>query len=833
MSGTNTNGFDIVVQLTEKAINDGLKMLPGPNGTPPGTFPLTEVQQIILPITSAISVPYDVQLELDKPSVQLQPSSSGPGGVTVICNLGPSSELTSVGPVPLGIGSLFSQVPLNGSVHFVCPLAAPNGVEFGTTPWPNTPVSGMAVFANLTNPVVTFIINPVNVGTLVGGTLIPVDLTALQNKLAQAFTDLSTQMGDLPLTTPIPLLTGPNPVQRLADVQGRILAPPPGDSPALALGLLSQQSKTAQGQNQGLGPENIAGITQTAGLVGGAVDVANFWLIELVCQTIQNSPGFQGVSFVITASPPAGTFTGSVQINPPSGNAFTLNSMSVTVNPSGGIDINGSGSMSGFCYSATFTFMGTLTFACDPVNGVTASLASPLAVSANASIPWYCWLAAAVVLGLIAGALGGWIVGLIVGVITAIVLASINPGLPNLPSISNIPGLFTGPGLPLPFPVGSPGLIVSQCQFDDLGVQGVPAYIDLEPRLSSGDDLTPPGRGFDLDLATVSLIQAPIPTNIDLVWTGNSIDAANGCRFSIVNSGFDVLTLTDLQQLSYSLSTIPASQIPLFVLPWWWLWGLPLPAALLGPPLVFGARTIEGLYTKCAAWRQQGMNQLYLQFETYVGTTVNFCLDVLIETTSLTVVDQDEEACFDTKVEPVPEGAHHCPGVEIIHTKDLVLITQLKRAQRIKVHARPQLFVVPVSYQWTVLGVSLGTGHGPVTINGTTVNYDATSPFLEIIAPMGVDVIGQICVLAIDADGRQCQACVSIYRPGTMTLGGCHPCGQPSSFDEVNREIARLNRLNAGASAAAKRLRVLTAGVQVQAVPPVPVSEALRELVSR
>lgn len=848
MSGTNTNGFDVIVRLTEKAINDGLKMLPGPTGTPPGAFPLTELQQVNLPVpvptalgSTNVNVPYDVTLELERPQIRLQ---SNPAGVSVICNFGPSSELTLVPPVPAAANpvALLSQVPLHGSIQFDCAIPAPPGVALTTTPWPGGPVSGQAVLALLTPPaqvVTTFNIPaPLNVGTVIaGGAAVNVPVMALQNALSGAFTDFPSQINDLPLTTPIPLHTGTNPTQRLQDLQAAIMTPPAGttDRPALALGLLSEQSNTAQSQGQGLGPENIAGVTQPAGLVGGAVDVANFWLVELVCRTIQQSPGFQGVSFTITSTPPAGNFTGSVQINPPSGNAFTLTSMSVTVNPGipGGIDIGGSGSMGGFCWSATFSFMGTMTFTCDAVNGVVASLSSPLIVTPNVSIPWYCWLVAGVIVGLIVGALTNWIVGLIVGVIVAIIVANINPGLPNLPSISNIPGLFTGPGLPLPFPVGSPGLIVSSCQFDDLAVQGTPLYIDLAPRLSSGDALAFPGTAFDLDTATVSTIGGSIPTNVDLIWTGSSIDSENGCRMEVANVSFETLTLTDLEQMSFGLTSISASQIPLFILPWWWLPGLPLSPIFLGPPLVIGARTTEGLYAKCAVWRELNGTRLYIQFETYVGTAVSFSLDVLIETTDIDIVKQYEEDCYSSEAQPVPNGACHCPGIEIIRIHDEVFILQVKRSQRIKVHALPQVLVAPISYAWTVLGVPLGSGHGSTVIQNVKVKYDSTSPFLELTAPMGVDIIGQICVLATDADGRKCQACVSVYRPGTITEGGCRTCEPPALLPEYQRQIKKLSRLTETTTAAEKRLRMLTASVKVPAERAVPVPEALEELISR
>jgi len=248
---------------------------------------------------------------------------------------------------------------------------------------------------------------------------------------------------------------------------------------------------------------------------------------------------------------------------------------------------------------------------------------------------------------------------------------------------------------------------------------------------------------------------------------------------------------------------------------------------------VIGARTTEGLYAKCAVWRELNGTRLYIQFETYVGTAVSFSLDVFIETTDIDIVRQYEEDCYGSEAEPVPNGACHCPGIEIIRIHDEVFVFQVKRSQRIKVHALPQILVVPISYDWTVLGVPLGSGHGSTVIQNVQVKYDATSPFLELTAPMGVDIIGQICVLAMDADGRKCQACVAINRPGIFTEGGCSTCEPSASLQEYQSQIAKLNKLTETTTAAEKRLRMLTASVKVPAQPAVRVADALEELISR
>ena len=75
---------------------------------------------------------------------------------------------------------------------------------------------------------------------------------------------------------------------------------------------------------------------------------------------------------------------------------MTVNSISDSF-ANGHIDINGSVSKSGFCYDANGTFHGTVTFS---ISGTTLTpnldMDQP---NVDVEIPWYCWLAAGVVLG--------------------------------------------------------------------------------------------------------------------------------------------------------------------------------------------------------------------------------------------------------------------------------------------------------------------------------------------------------------------------------------------------------------------------------------------------
>jgi hypothetical protein len=884
MSGTLTRGFDTVVQLTERSINTGLEMMPGPTASPPGPFPMIARRLVPLNLPGALpDVPYDTVLELERPRVLFDPAT---GRVTLTCDLGPSSQLTLIQPPPpgvAGVAALSQQLPLDGSVQFNCPL----GVAQATTAWPDTPVTGRAAVARLTDAAATttFNVPQLTLGALVlGGTPVALTVADLQAALAARFTNLRALIGDLPLTTPLPLHDGPTPVRRLQDVQARILAPTAGARPALAVGVISEASHAA-----GVVP-NLAGITQAADLIDGQALIANLWLVRLICDVIKESPGFGGVSFEITDNPPTGRFEGSANVNPPEGDSFTLKEMVVELTTDG-VRLSGRGEASGFCWDADFDFSGVLAFTCDPNTGqLSAGLAQPLVINADSDIPWYCWVVAAAIVGILVGALTFWVVGVIAAMIVAFILDTMDLALPNLASIASLPGLFNGIGLPLPTPVASPALIIDTCEFDDLSVRGRPLYVDLAPRQASGDELVRPHSGFDLDAGTTFSVALGLPGHVDLTWTGNTIEAVNGSRLEVVGQSFQTLTYSDLQGLTYPAASIAAAQLPSFMLPWSWTpWHDPI---FLGAPLVFGARTSDARYAKCAAWRERSGARLFLMFETYAAPSLALSLEVFIDVTSNTIVDQGEERCVRDHVWPLlppgirelqrryggldllpgqdralPAAAHgtaegemmtrhqrargpgdaanidlllptradwyygprKCPGDQIVHADETVFWVRVERAQNVTIRALPRMFDSPVTFSWTVLGTAMPPGAATIDVNGVSVTYDDASPYLRLTAPQGVDVVGQVCVVATDASGRRCRACVALNQPGVVRLGGCRPCPKPTRLGDFYRQWACTSRTTQGALRAARRLRTLTAQVEPAPVAPVAVRDAMRD----
>jgi hypothetical protein len=855
MSGAVTNGFDMVVRLTESAISDGLEMLPAP-----GKFPLAVRRQVTLTVSNN-AVPYDTLLELERPSVTLDATNKQ---VTVRCDLGPSSELSAPPTVP-GV-SLLQQVPITGFVQFTCPTAT----EWAVVPGPQNPSSGRAVVAKLTASTVTaFTVSSVTVGTVVGTGVLTIAPNVLQSALESAFAGLAAMVDDLPLTTPIPIGSGPTPVRRVSDLKARILPAVAGGRPSLGLGVLTEASGTL-----GLAGD-IEAMNEIQNLVGGAVHIANVWMIQLVAETLEQSPGFLGVDLEVHPNVPNATFSGSVHVDPPDGDAFTLKQMTVELADGGGVRISGEGEMSGFCWSADFDFNLVLTFTCNPVTGALTAIATEPIVNADASISLLCAIVVGAIVGVIVGALTTWIVGIIIGLVTAIILKTIDIGMPDLP-ISTIPGLFNAfGGVPLPLPIGTAGLLIEDCSFDDLAIRGAPAYVDLSPRRAGGLLIAPVGIGLDLDAGTTG---SPVGAGIDLAWLGTELQRRNGCEIRVVSGPLDRLSLSDLQALSYGTTSISAAQIPTFSPPPNLPWPFPdLPPLLFaGPPLVVAARTSEGRYAKLGVWRRVTDNALFASFETYASPAVSLSLEAFVHTTRHKVVDRGDERCFDMIIDPVlgadaldlvrqgvarrqsagsgpiasrgprrlgwhdvsrppvvgptdvdPTPGHDCAGGTTVHAEEVAFFVTVERAQEVIVRAIPTLLAAPITFGWTVFGMSL-TGIGRTVVQGVTVDHDETSPRLVLTSPMGTDVVGQVCVHATDAAGRDCDRCLKLDLPGKVKLGGCRACPEPRTLDGYLQLEEAVDRWTSGAATATLRLRGMAAGVTVPDTPePVKLRDVL------
>jgi hypothetical protein len=858
-----TSGYDLLLELDKGTFDAGLERFRG-------SFPQTIGGDITLPVRDPITnlqygtATYRALIEVTLPKLpSIQPPPAGPGAhVTLRSSFGGSSGLT----LKLGVGGVTLDtglgLGLKGTIDMACDTAMEDVAP------PRAPAAGRALVVRLGTATVTFSVTAtLTIGRTLALQPITVDSTTLQNALAPLVTALKTALtnaGSLPLTWPIPLNVGPTPSTRLAGIDFSAFQ---GSPEGVALGLKSACPGLGAGTPTGLRSQPTPALTSPARL-----KASNNWLVCLVADMLSTSLALPG-SFVVSGGGSIQTWTGSVVLPPaPTGETFTLTSLIVDVPPSGpGIRVRGAGATGGFCWSAAPDFTTTVTFGCSSAGVVTPSVSTT--TNANVSIPWWCILGA-IVFVLIATLILGFIGTIVSIIISALVLgatSSINP------AVAGSAAMNTLMGLPLPAPVASIGIPCSLVVFDDMEVTGSPRYKDLVPARSSGRVVMPAGATFDLDAG--ALAGAPAR---DLSWTGSGIQVGGGTRLTLLQGGFNDVSLRRLQLLGYAGVSIPSGSIP----------------ATGSAPLVFGAHTGDGLYARCAVVRTGGA--LDLSWVTYDTASARLTIDLDATTTQSKTVGSGSQTCGWIEVEfgpsisqleaavsgilgkggspfpwnpyaaggaqfagggmhgqagGVPFGGEGLPGgftpqpdgpdigggfnlptiedlledrknrptVEITPHHETVSYELVQRAQKVVCRATPQLVIQPATFAWTAFGQAVPAVSGKTTIAGLDVTFDSADPTAIVIeSPLGVSITGKVTCVATDLDGREVTGTATLNFPGQSRSGGCPPGRGGGGFTSLYGLAMAGSELYATVANARTAAGTLRKAVAAAAPPPAP-----------
>lgn len=858
MSELDLGGFDIVVHLAESVINRGLELLPSGS-----TFPIQERQNVTLTANSvpttgvpALAVPliYDAFLEFERPTIALNQTT---GRVSITCDLSPASQLTFLRTQNAGqataITGAVPQIPLSGSIVLDCPLETADISGM----WGGIAVAGRAAVARASGVTGTITITAptgnVNVATGlistggIGGTLVSVAMviasSAIATALQSAFTGIGDAIGDLPLTNPVRLGAGTTPVQTVRDVVASIS--PVGSPVAISLGVLTAIEPASPGGTIPAPPGTLT-------TLGALVWVSNYWTLHLL--TTGLNAAHPAMTFSVTRDPIAASFSGAVVL-PGGDEPITVRSLSITVNPGGGLLIVGGATAAGGCWTADIDFDFSFGFSCNPATGAIEAGASVPNVVVDTDKDIWC-----IILGVIIGAIGGFIVGAIIGAIAGGPWGALIGGIIGA-VVGGVVGGFVADalidplaldgvsldslavlgGLTLPLPVGGAGFLVDVCDFDDLEAGGRVVFVDLAERHRSGSIRFAAGSGFDLDAGVVRASLGGVGDDVaDLVWNGSRLTtlpgAVIGPVFGTTSDAFQTLSLTDLEGFSYGGASF---------------------VSITGSWKPFALRTDEARYAKCRA-RRESDGDVTLEYVVYARPPL--CLGSLItlETLSQTLVDSGTQVCTEVRPQPVlvPELV-----TKRVRTLDVSALTLLRggkklppnrvpqatcgehttvehrqepwqtvdRRQKATIQALPSGLAAPIRYKWEVFGTPL-TGSGTTTIDSVEVTYNEHSPLLTLVAPEGVNLAGSIVITAIDADCRKLRATRHINSPSRRRLGGC--CGAvkpPSKLTVVDAaqwlEHTRIAQRVYEAGIA--RLETVASTGRVIDVDPIPIAEAV------
>ncbi|HVG10561.1 MAG TPA: hypothetical protein VNM67_22840 [Thermoanaerobaculia bacterium] len=858
MSNLNLGGFDVVIHLAESVINRGLELLPGGS-----TFPIQKRGNITL---TALNVPisavgsrnvplvYDAFLEFERPQITLNQTT---GRVGVVCELSPASQLTFLHAANAVDTSLLTgavpQIPLGGSIQLDCPF----GVADISTMWGSMPVAGRAAVARAAgvNGTITLTTPAGNVRvatSVISAAAITIPAGDIRTALQTAFTNVGDSIGDLPLTNPVRLNSGPRPVQTVRDVVARIS--PAGSPVAISLGVLTGVEPASPGGT-------IPGPPADLNTLGALVWVSNYWTLHLLTTALNTA--HPGMSFSVNRDPVSATFTGAVTL-PGGDEPITVDRMSIGVNPGGGLLIDGHATAAGGCWTASIDFDFVFTFTCDPATGAVVAGSSVPNVTIDTHKDIWC-----IILGIIVGAIGGFIVGAIIGAIAGggwgaliggiigAVVGGIVGGIAADALIDplalegvSLDSLSVLGGLTLPLPVGAAGFLVENCDFDDLAVGGRLVYVDLAERHRSGSVQFAGGAGFDLDLGVVRPALTGVSDDTaDLVWYGTRLrtlpGAVIGPVFGVGSDAFDTLSLTDLEGFSYTGNSVQVTSSG-------WV--------------PFAVRTDEARYAKCRARRESSGN-VTLEYVVYARPPLCLGSLVTLETLSQTVVSSGTQICTDVRPQPVlvPDlviGKQQVltlnpAALELVRRGGVKLAPQsppqatcgehttveliqeqwqiVDRKQKATIQALPGGLSAPIKYRWEVFGTRIG-GTGRTMVGSVEVTHDEASPLLTLVAPEGVNLVGSIVIIATDADCRKLRATRHINSPSRRRLGGC--CGEtkpPSKLTLIDAAQA-LDYARAAQrvyDAGITRLETIASRGQVVDVEPVVLSEAIARVRQR
>jgi hypothetical protein len=841
VSNLDLGDFDVVVHLAESVINQGLELIP--NGS---TFPIRERQNVTL---TALGVPagppnppknvpliYDAFLEIERPQVTIDQAG---GTISIRCSLSPATQLTFLRTSAPADAALITgaipQIPLAGSVQLDCPF----GVGDVSAIWGTEAVSGRSAIARAGGVAATIeLIVPsadsnsdVPVATAaIGAAVIKLATDAIDTALETAFgTAIGNDIGDLPLTNPVRLNAGATPVQTARTLNARIS--PPGLPSAISLGVLSAIQPASPG---GVVPSPPAALSSAGALIG----VANYWTLQLICTAMKAA--HPGLSFTINRNPPSASFNGAVVL-PGGDEPVTLRRLDITVDPNGGLVVDGHATASGSCWDAKIDFDFKFGFTCDPTTGTVVPSASVPNVDVDVNKDIWCQILGAIVgaIGgfivgaIIGGMFGGWgaliggIAGAVVGGIGGFIVAGALIDPLDLDGVS-LDSISVLAGLTLPLPVGAAGFLVQTCDFDDLSLVGDLVYVDLAERHRSGSVLIANGSAFDLD---AGVVRTSLDNGADLLWSAPSLSTLPGSVIGPVfangSQAFGTLSLTDLEGFAYASNSLGVQ------VPFW-----PPDAVLFRGRsnrrwVAFAVRTTEGRYAKCRA-HSNLVGTLTLEYVVYARPVACLGSLVTLDALSQTVVESGTETCtevrpevtvcvknprerlwakarasaFATAAEVQRTDVRHTSHPDIGSPSDIFDLSGLHaklpprcprpcgpnttiehlevrweivdRKQQITIQALPSGIVAPLTYHWTVFGTEL-TGSGTATIGAVEATYNENSPILMLVAAEGNDVVGSVVVHATDADGRKLRVIRQINSPSRRHLGGCCPA-QPAKL---------------------------------------------------
>ena len=272
------------------------------------------------------------------------------------------------------------------------------------------------------------------------------------------------------------------------------------------------------------------------------------WICRMISPLINTALGFDEGTFTDCH------LTHSVRFDQE--HEVDLTALTITAEDDDSLHLVVSISKSGFCYSATGTVGGKISIDVDPNTGkptVAVHVDSP---NIDIDIPWYCWVAAAVI-GALLGAIFQSLIAVIIGAVLVplimFIAEQVIEGVVNTVA-EHIANLLNNVLQPIPLPAVGFKLITQGAHIDDVQMVGQIQPIDTAVVRATGTLVVPNGAAFDLDSGRVGKRDMP---SGDLAVLGDrlnrTVEAVCGARWSRTGlRDFDALYRSALYGYAYS-----------------------------------------------------------------------------------------------------------------------------------------------------------------------------------------------------------------------------------------------------------------------------------------
>ena len=450
----------------------------------------------------------------------------------------------------------------------------------------------------------------------------------------------------------------------------------------------------------------------------------------------------------------------------------------------GAIQISAAVRKSGFCYSATGTVGARILIRITDGNlQVSSEIDDP---DIDVDIPWYCWIAAAVIGGLLGGILLGAIGTIIGAILVPLILWITTETVEGI--VEDAAKQVTDAIGDLNFEVPAVGLnlILDEVFLDDIVLRSRVDIQSTAPIRAEGVITVRNGERFDLDNGTVGGETLPAA---DMIWDGERLSRRlrTLCDTALARTGssaFSKFTRYKLYGLPYrSPASVPLDELAIVLPSFFNIFGID---QYQETKLVYGVRTNEDRYSVIQAIEVKD-DYIRIRYRTYekrlprVDIIGGFRYEpvfprpidnVIDDIVGLQPIHTEDSKIPCPPVQAVPKDP--CEAIKLgpkrLPKYFIPKVTTTKKVG--KFQARSEALVHPTTVNWSIDKKSLEAKEGTLALGGVDVSYEVTNDALTLLPKSDRSFSFEIAVTVADS------AATTISTSRCIEVAGSKPVKQ-------------------------------------------------------